>query len=105
MARQPLTDLSGKYVKMLIDNLLTQPALLGGIAQSQTLPAPVCNVQTTPSQLELLLQFAPVLHDSSELLMRMQVLAALVSHISLEYTGKQYLELAPCFLWKFLYNN
>ena len=66
---------------MLIDNLLTQPALLGPIAHSQTLPGSVCHVQQTPSQVELLLQFVPVLQDSSELLKRIKALAALVSQI------------------------
>ena len=82
---------------MLIDNLLTQPAYLGPIAHSQTLPAPVCHVQQTPPQVELLLQFVPVLQDSSELLKRTQVTNALVSYIIalllLDYTSKQYLEL------------
>ena len=70
---------------MLIDNLLTQPALLGPIVHSQTLPAPVCHVQITPSQVELLLQFVPVLQDSSELLKKIQVINALVSHISFAF--------------------
>ena len=59
----------------------SQPAYLGPIAHSQTLPAPVCHVQQTPPQVELLLQFVPVLQDSSELLKRIKALAVLVSHV------------------------
>ena len=59
----------------------SQTALLGPIAHHQILPAPAGRVQQTPSQVELLLQFAPVLQDSSELLKRTQVLTALVSHV------------------------
>ena len=51
----------------------SQPALLGPITHSQSLPVPAGHVQITPSQVELLLQFAPVLQDSSELLKRTQV--------------------------------
>ena len=75
----------------------SQPALLVPITHSQTLPVPVCPVQQTPSKVELLLQFVPVLQDSSELLKRTQVTNALVSYIIalllLDYTSKQYLEL------------
>ena len=59
----------------------SQPALLVPIAHSQTLPVPVCPVQQTPSKVELLLQFAPVLQNSSELLKRIKALAVLVSHV------------------------
>ena len=64
-----------------IEYFLSQPALLRPIAHCQT-PAPAAHVHQTPSRVEWLLQFVPVLQDSSELLRRIQVLAALVSHIS-----------------------
>ena len=59
----------------------SQPALPGPIAHNQTLPVPAGHVPQTPSQVKLLLQLATAPTDSSELLRRMQVLAALVSHV------------------------
>ena len=57
---------------------LFQLALLGHTAHIQILLIPVCHVQLTQSQQELLLQCAPALQDTSELHGRVQVLAALV---------------------------
>ena len=67
------TDISiGDYYR-------SQPALLEPITHNPTLPAPVCHAQQTPTQMELVFYFVPVLQDSSELLRRMQVLAVPVS--------------------------
>jgi len=54
-------------------------ALLGRTAHVQILLTPVCLVQLTQPQVELLLQFAPALEGITELHRRVQMLAALVS--------------------------
>ena len=62
--------------------LLAQLALLGLTAHIQILLIPVCHVQLTQSQLELLLQIVLVLKDTSELMMMVQSLHVLVSQDS-----------------------
>jgi len=56
-----------------------QLVLLGLTAHIQILLIPVCHVQLTQPQVELLLQFAPALEGITELHKRVQILAALVS--------------------------
>ena len=63
-------------------HFLTQLALLGLTAHVQILLIPVCHVHLTRSQLELLLQVALVLQDTSELKRMVQSLHVLVSQDS-----------------------
>ena len=63
-----------------------QLVLLGPTAHIQIVLIPVCHVQLTQPQVELLLQFAPALEDITELHRRVQILAALVSQITYNTT-------------------
>jgi len=62
-------------------HFFAQLALLGLIAHGQILLIPVCHVQLTQPQVELLLQLATALQDTSELQMMVQRLHVLVSQL------------------------
>ena len=70
------TSVSTNVILLTLERFFSQFALLGCTAQ--ILLIPVCHVQLTQTQVELLLQFVPALQDTSELHRRVQILIALV---------------------------
>jgi len=73
----------------LITSFLAQLALLGLTAHVQILLIPVCHVQLTQPQAELLLQLALALQDTSELHRMIQRLDVLVSQITVCLQGRR----------------